>query len=76
LLLGTVWALPGILWFFRNQPSLTWIDPQAGPAGIMPATLRILALSAIINVVFLAYNLVLIAIPADATTDFPLWLAP
>jgi len=73
--LGVVWGLPGIAWFFRNKTWLRWIDPSNGPSGAGFAAVRILALAAAINLVFLAYNTVLIVIPAKATADFPVWLS-
>jgi hypothetical protein len=75
LLLGAVWALPGIAWFYRDRGWLRWLDPQLGPSGARAATIRVLALSAAINIVFLAYNLVLMYVPATATAQFPPWLS-
>lgn len=75
LLLGIVWSLPGIAWHFRDRTWLQWLDPQAGPTDATATTIRILALSAAINSVFLAYNTVLMFVPATATAQFPPWLS-
>ena len=73
--LGFVWALPGILWHFRDRlTTLSWLDPAEGPRTPGSVLVRILALTAIINVAFLAYNLTLALVPATVTADFPTWL--
>jgi hypothetical protein len=75
LLLGMVWSLPGIAWFFRDRAWLRWLDPHVGAQGAGVNAIRILALSAAINIVFLAYNIVLMLVPATATASFPAWLS-
>jgi len=73
--LGFVWALPGVMWHFRDHfRVLGWLDPTAAPRTAEAVLVRILALTAIINVAFLAYNLTLALVPATATADFPPWL--
>jgi hypothetical protein len=73
--LGFVWAMPGILWHLRDRlKALNWLDPTQGPRTVQAVLIRILALTAIINIVFLAYNLTLALVPATTTADFPTWL--
>lgn len=73
--LGFVWAMPGILWHLRDRvASLAWLDPAEGARTAQSVIVRILALTAIINVAFLVYNLALALVPATTTADFPAWL--
>ena len=73
--LGFVWALPGILWHFRDRfAGLGWLDPWEGPHTVRAVLIRVLALTAIINIAFLVYNLTLALVPATAGADFPTWL--
>jgi hypothetical protein len=76
LLLGMLWSLPAIAWHFRSRPWLAWLDPDQEPRGLRADAARALALCAVINSLFLAYNLVLIWPSAEATADFPAWLSP
>ncbi|MCX6399255.1 MAG: spirocyclase AveC family protein [Propionibacteriales bacterium] len=73
--LGFVWALPGILWHLRDRiASLTWLDPAEGERTAASVVIRILALTAVLNVAFLTYNLALALVPATTTATFPPWL--
>lgn len=73
--LGFVWALPGVLWHFRERfSSLAWLDPAGEPRSPGAVVVRILALTAVLNVAFLVYNLALALVPATTTADFPTWL--
>jgi hypothetical protein len=73
--LGFVWAVPGILWHFRDRwNALNWLDPTRGPRTVQAVLVRILALTAIVNIAFLAYNLTLALMPATTTADFSTWL--
>lgn len=83
--LGFVWALPGILWHLRDRtPALAWLDPDpepdlgpgpgAGERTLGGLVVRVLALTAVINLAFLAYNLTLALVPATVGADFPGWL--
>lgn len=74
-LLGFVWAMPGILWHFRDRvAALRWLDPGEGERTAGSVVIRVLALTAVINVAFLAYNLALALVPATSSADFPAWL--
>jgi hypothetical protein len=63
------------MWHFRDRvTALGWLDPAEGPRTLRAVLIRILALTAIINLAFLAYNLTLALVPATVTADFPTWL--
>jgi hypothetical protein len=73
--LGFVWAAPGILWHFRDRFAwLGWLDPTAGPRTGAALAARVLALTALINLAFLVYNVALATVPAATGAAFPAWL--
>ncbi|CAB4692431.1 MAG: spirocyclase, AveC family [Actinobacteria bacterium] len=73
--LGFVWALPGILWHLRDRfAQLRWLDPADDPRIVSAVVVRILALTAILNLAFLTYNLTLAMVPAGTGASFPPWL--
>ncbi len=75
LMLGLVWSLPALAWFRRDRAPLAWLDPARAPASVITTTMRVLALSALVDLAFLAYNSIFTLIGLDASADFPSWLA-
>ncbi|WP_168176660.1 spirocyclase AveC family protein [Williamsia sp. 1135] len=77
VMLGFVWALPGILMYFRGDNRFSRLDPGIDTLrGSVPTVVRLLALAGLLNLVFLAYNIGLMLLSGSTIAPTPSWLSP
>ncbi|MBA4022322.1 MAG: hypothetical protein C0482_08140 [Gordonia sp.] len=77
VMLGLVWALPGMLMFFRGDNRFSRLDPGIDTLrGSVPTVVRLLALAGLLNLVFLAYNIGLMLLSGSTIAPTPSWLSP
>jgi Spirocyclase AveC-like len=73
------WAAPGIaLYFLRDaKPSMATVTPPRWRPGRLGGWLTVLAGIGALNIVFLAYNLIVfVLVPVDTSSVQPEWLRP
>jgi hypothetical protein len=76
VLLGLVWAIPGMLMFFRGRHRFTALDPGIESFRPLASTaITILSLVGFLNLVFLAYNVALMLLAGDTTFAIPGWFS-
>ncbi|MCK0519863.1 spirocyclase AveC family protein [Williamsia sp. DF01-3] len=77
IMLGFLWALPGMLMFFRGDHRFSVLDPGIDVLpGALPVVVRLLALAGLLNVAFLAYNIALMVLSGSTVAPAPSWLSP
>ena len=77
IMLGFLWALPGMLMFFRGGHRFSVLDPGIDVLpGVLPVVVRLLALAGLLNVAFLAYNIALMVLSGSTLAPTPSWLSP
>jgi hypothetical protein len=78
VMLGFVWALPGMLMYFRGGNRFSHLDPGIDTLrGVgVGVAVRLLALAGLLNLVFLAYNIGLMLLSGSTIAPAPSWLSP